>query len=186
MPSAKKGPNMTSTSTLHQRNQEFSANFTAENLPILPRLRTVILACGDSRVDPAHILGLELGDAVVIRNNGARVTTEVLHEIAALAFLVAKMDGDTPGPFEVVIVQHTQCGAERFADPGLQQALKSHLGIDVSPSAITDHHLSLKEDIEKLRQAPEVPPHVIVSGHIYDVKTGKLEEAVAPRNARPH
>ncbi|MBE9554394.1 MAG: carbonic anhydrase, partial [Proteobacteria bacterium] len=99
---------MSNTTTLLDHNRQFASDFSAADLPILPRLRTVVLTCGDSRVDPAHVLGLELGDAVVIRNNGGRVTPAVVHEIAALAFIVAKMDGGEPGPFELVIMQHTQ------------------------------------------------------------------------------
>ena len=92
---------MTSTTTLLDRNRQFARDFAASDLPILPKLRTVVLTCGDSRVDPAHILGLELGDAVVIRNNGGRVTPEVLHEIATLAFIVGKLDGAERSPFEL-------------------------------------------------------------------------------------
>ncbi len=76
---------MSNTTTLLERNRLFASDFAAADLPILPKLRTVVLTCGDARVDPAHILGLELGDAVVIRNNGGRVTPEVVQEIAALA-----------------------------------------------------------------------------------------------------
>lgn len=171
---------MSSTPTLVDRNRRFASDFKYHDLPILPKLRTVVLTCADARVDPAHVLGLELGDAVVIRNTGARVTPEVIEELAALAFMVARMDGDRPGHFEVVIVQHTQCGAERFADPMMQQALKTHCGVDVAPLAISDHESSLREDIEKLRIAPAVPGHVIVSGYIYDVAHGTIKEIAAP------
>lgn len=171
---------MSNTATLLDRNQSFAASFGAAEMPILPKMRTVILTCGDARVDPAHVLGLELGDAVVIRNNGGRVTREVLEEIATLAFLVKQIDPESQGGFELVIIQHTQCGAERFADPNLQEALKTHLGIDVSHSAIHDHEDSLKQDIERLRSAPEVPGNIVVSGLIYDVKTGAARQVVAP------
>ena len=171
---------MSNTKTLIHRNRQFASDFTAGELPILPKLRTVVLTCGDARVDPAHVLGLELGDAVVIRNNGGRVTREVVHEIAALAFMVAKMDGAEPGPFELIIMQHTQCGAERFANPDFQQMLKKHTGVDVAEIAITDHEESLYEDIEHLRNAPEIPGHIIVSGYIYDVQHGDIREVVAP------
>lgn len=77
-------------------------------------------------------------------------------------------------------MQHTQCGAERFADPNLQAALKNNLGIDVSAVAITDHDQSIKGDIERLRTAPEIPESIIVSGYIYDVQTGSVREVVAP------
>ncbi|VAW52297.1 hypothetical protein MNBD_GAMMA05-159 [hydrothermal vent metagenome] len=171
---------MSSTTTLLNRNRQFASDFTAADLPILPKLRTVIITCGDARVDPAHVLGLELGDAVVIRNNGGRVTQAVVEELAALVFMVAKMDGAEPGSFEVVIIQHTQCGAERFADPEFQKVLKEHVGVDVSLTAISDHEQSLREDVERLRSAPEVPGYVVVSGLIYDVQNGRIREVIAP------
>lgn len=176
---------MSNTTTLLERNRQFASDFAAADLPILPKLRSVVLTCGDARVDPAHILGLELGDAVVIRNNGGRVTPEVVHEIAALSFLVARMDGAERGPFELIIIQHSECGAERFADPDLQRALKEQLGVDVSSVAITDHELSLREDVERLRSAPEVPGHIVVSGFIYDVRHGHVREVIAPAALAP-
>jgi len=171
---------MSNTTTLLNRNRQFANDFSGADLPVLPKLRTVVLTCGDARVDPAHVLGLELGDAVVIRNNGGRVTQEVVAELAAMSFMVAKMDGEQRGPFEVVIIQHTQCGAERFADPGFQKVLKEYVGVDVSSTAIADHELSLQEDVERLRNAPEVPGYIVVSGFIYDVKHGHVREVIAP------
>lgn len=171
---------MSNTATLIKRNDGFASNFSAAELPILPKLRTVILTCADARVDPAFTLGIELGEAVVIRNNGGRVTQEVLHEIAALVFLAAKLDGAELGPFELIIMQHTQCGAERFADPALQAALKDKIGVDVSSIAISNHEQSLKDDVEYLRNAPEIPGYVVVSGLIYDVKNGTIQKVVAP------
>lgn len=171
---------MSSTPTLKARNTQFAKNFSANDLPIVPKLRTVILTCVDARVDPAHVLALELGEAVVIRNNGGRVTVEIINEIATLAFMVGVMDGETPGPFELVIMQHTQCGAERFADKGFQKAIRTKLGIDVSHSAISDHGQSIRDDIERLRNAPEIPNYVVASGFLYDVKSGCVEEIVPP------
>lgn len=177
---------MSNTSILLNRNHQFSKNFTEAELPVLPKLRTVILACGDSRVDPAHIFGLELGDAVVIRNNGGRVTQEVINEIIALTFMVAKMDGEKPGPFELILLQHTQCGAERFADPNFQRLLKEQVGVDVSSSAIANHEESLLEDIERLISNSMIPSYVLVSAYIYDVKTGIVHEVVSPKTLRQH
>lgn len=170
----------TTTTTLLDRNSQFAKEFTSADLPMIPKLRTVIIACADARVDPAHIFGLELGDAVVIRNNGGRVTQAVVEELAAMTFMVAKMDGVERGSFEVVIMQHTQCGAERFADPDFQKILKEHVGVDVSSTAIYDHEQSLREDVERLRSAPEVPGYVIISGYIYDVQHGSVREVIAP------
>lgn len=171
---------MTGTLTLLERNAQFAEQFRAADLPILPKLRTVLLTCVDARVDPAHLFELDLGDAVVIRNNGGRVTQAVIDEVAVLAFLVAKIDGDNPGPFELVLVQHTQCGAERFADPQLQQGIKQAIGVDVSAVAITDHEQSLVDDVERLRHASVLPGYIVVSGLIYDIKTGRVRQVIAP------
>ncbi|WP_162896820.1 carbonic anhydrase [Ruegeria sp. AD91A] len=158
------------------RNQEFSAGFDSAGLPILPKLRTVVLTCGDARVDPAHILGLELGDAVVIRNNGGRVTRAAIEEIATLAFLVSAMTEGREEGFNVILMQHTQCGAERLSNPDLQDALLKKLGIDVSEYAITDQESDLSADIKRLAAAPEVPDAITVSALLYDVATGKAQE----------
>ncbi len=171
---------MTSTPTIIDRNQTFAQSFSGQNLPPLPKLRTVIITCADARVDPAHTLGMNLGDAVVIRNNGGRVTASVIEELAATSFMVAQMDGDTPGRFEVIIVQHTQCGAERFADPNFQKTLKEHAGVDVSATAIHNHDESICQDIKRLKDAPELPNYIIASGFIYDVTDGSLREVMAP------
>lgn len=171
---------MSSTTTLLDRNRQFASDFAAADLPGLPRLRTVVLTCADPRVDPAHILGLELGEVAVIRNNGGRVTEAVVEEIATLAFMVAKIDGSEPRPWDLVLMQHTQCGAERFADPDFQRALKEHVGVDVSSMAIADHEQSLREDVERLRRAPNVPGYIVVSGYIYDAQHGHVREIIAP------
>ena len=170
---------MSNTTTLLNRNRQFASDFAAAEMPALPKMRTVILTCGDARVDPAHVLGLELGEAVVIRNNGGRVTPAVIEEIATLSFMVAKMTGGD-GSFEMILIQHTQCGAERFADPDFQQAIKDKLGIDVSQVAITDNEVNLREDVDRLRNAPGVPGSIVVSGFIYDVKNGRVREVIAP------
>lgn len=171
---------MSSTTIFLDRNRQFASDFAAADLPVLPRLRTVVLTCADQRVDPAHILGLELGEVAVMRNNGGRVTEAVVEEVATLAFMVGKIDGPEPRPWELVLMQHTKCGAERFADPDFQRALKEHIGVDVSSSAIADHEQSLREDVERLRSAPNVPGYIVVSGYIYDVQHGRVREVIAP------
>jgi len=116
---------MCNTSILLDRNRLFASDYSSTDLTPMPKLRTIILACVDARVDPAHILGLKLGEACALRNNGGRVTQVVIDEIGALAFMFAMADESEPRPFELVLLQHTQCGAERFAHPGFQTALKA-------------------------------------------------------------
>jgi carbonic anhydrase len=164
--------------TLVNRNNQFAETFEQGELPILPKFRSVIITCGDARVDPAHILGLELGESVVIRNNGGRVTPAVIEELAAMSFMVAKMDGDSPGPFDVMIIQHTQCGAERFSDFQFQKVLLSQVGVDVSDIAIHNHDESIINDVTLLRNSQMIPDYVNVSGYLYDVKEGTLAEVI--------
>ena len=171
---------MSNLITLFKRNKQFAKDFNTPNLPMLPKLGTVVLTCADSRVDPAHIFKLDLGESLVMRNTGGRVTQEIIKEIASIVFMVSKAGGDKSGSFELIIMHHTDCGAERFANPELQHALKKNMGIDVSSLAITDHEKSLYEDIECLRNSPIIPGYVIVSGCIYDVKDGSVREIIKP------
>ena len=113
---------MTKMSPLLERNEQFAATYTPGPLGP-PAAQVVIVTCLDHRVDPAIILGLELGDAVVIRNTGGRVTQAVIDDIAYLGFLVGRMaDGDAPAAsMEVAIIHHTQCGTGPLADPGFRR-----------------------------------------------------------------
>lgn len=101
------------------RNATFAANYNTPDMPALPKLQTVILACADARVDPAHVLGLELGEVVVMRNTGGRVTRAVIEEIATLAVISSTLiEGGAQG-FNLILMQHTQCGAQRLAAPDM-------------------------------------------------------------------
>lgn len=164
---------------LIDRNKWFAAAFDHADLSILPKLQTVIVACGDARVDPAHVLGLELGEAVVLRNNGGRATRAVIEEIAMLAFLVNTLTEGRETGFNVILMQHTQCGAQRLANPDLQKMLQEKIGVDVSDHAITDQESDLIADIDRLTAAPELPDAITVSALLYDVATGAARE-IAP------
>lgn len=161
---------------LIDRNEWFAAVFDHADLSILPKLRTVIVACGDARVDPAHVLGLELGEAVVLRNNGGRATRAIIEEIATLAFLVNALTEGRETGFNVILMQHTQCGAQRLANPDLQKMLQEKVGIDVSDHAITDQESDLIADIDRMTTAPELPDTITVSALLYDVATGAARE----------
>lgn len=163
------------------RNAAFAENFDQAELPILPALRTVLLTCADARVDPAHVLGLDLGEALVIRNNGGRVTRAVIEEIAIIAVLVRSLTDGRDADFNVILMQHTQCGAQRLANPEMQALIHSELGIDVSSYAITDQATDLLMDIDRLCQATEVPDTITVSAMLYDVATGAAQEMAAPK-----
>ncbi len=170
--------------TLIDRNLEFANNFKQGDLGILPRLSTLIVTCLDARVDPAHLFGLELGDAVVMRNIGGRVTDEVIEHIAILRALAGLVGA---GAIEVAIVHHTDCGASRFADPEVRQKLGQAAGtgeVAIKRLAITDPQISVAEDLDRLRAEPILPDDLVVAGYVYDVTDGHVHEAFAPASLR--
>ena len=173
---------MSGLQTLLERNQQFAAQYEG-NLAIMPKFPTLVLTCSDARIDPAHFLGLELGDALVFRNAGGRVTDDIEQEIGILWLMASKMAGKNFPGFSLAIIQHTDCGMERLANPQLADAIHNHLHIekdDIAEICNVDHGQSIRNDIERLRNSSLVPQQLVVSGHIYNVQEGTIAEVVAP------
>jgi carbonic anhydrase len=164
-----------------ERNQEFANRGGHQNPVSSPGRRVIIVTCVDPRVDPAHFMGVGLGEAIVIRNTGGRVTDDV---IADVMFLVARMEKRAPdgvANLDVAVIHHTDCGTKLLADPDFRGALASRLGIDEAPLAersVTDPAESVRHDVEAIRESPAVPDGVAVSGHVYDVETGLVTTVV--------
>ncbi|MFQ6030275.1 MAG: carbonic anhydrase [Dehalococcoidia bacterium] len=179
---------MTSDSfnALMNANRSFVEQFKLGDLAIRPNMSTMILTCLDARVDPAHIFGLELGDAFVMRNAGGRVTSGVMGDIGILGVLGGSMSGPPRQP-ELVILRHTDCGMARLTNLEMQQQVAERLGIsapEVAAMAIIDPATSVHEDIALLCQTPGIPDRLIVSGFVYDVSNGTIEQIVAPAPLR--
>ncbi|WP_025899589.1 carbonic anhydrase [Sneathiella glossodoripedis] len=173
---------MSHIDALKTRNQNFAASFTQRDLVPLPKLGMIIVACIDARVDPTTIFDLELGEAVIMRNNGGRVTAALIEEITALSFLVGRITGqDAPG-FHIMLMQHTKCGAQQFAAPDFQADIKARTGIDVTPSAITYPEQDLLTDIARLRDEPNLHGGLTVSAMLYDVETGLAHEIASTQS----
>jgi carbonic anhydrase len=175
---------MAELQTLVDRNAKFARSFNQGDLPLLPRLSILVLTCLDARVDPAHFFGLELGDAVVMRNIGGRVTDEVIEQIAILRGLAVAGGGTG---FELAIVHHTDCGASRFANPQARQKMGAIAGTGeaaIGRLAITDPRISVAEDLDRLRAAPTLQDKLVVAGYVYDVSDGHVREVVAPASLR--
>ena len=173
---------MSNTELLKARNESFAASFSEGDLAPLPRLGMVIVACIDARVDPTKVFGLELGDAVVMRNNGGRVTPSIIDEITALSLLVARVTGQDAPEFHIALMQHTKCGAQQFAAPDFQAHIKERTGVDVSASAITDPESDLLVDVGRLRDAQNLHGGLTVSAMLYDIETGHVREVMEPRS----
>src|SRR5579859_8179070 len=105
---------MATIDILKQRNTDFAAQRFAAGLPLMPKLKTVINGCADARVDPAHLLGLEPGEALVLRNIGGRVTPVTMREMALLS-MIAQVEGIGPvRGLNLVVLHHTDCGITRL------------------------------------------------------------------------
>lgn len=173
---------MSDFTQLIERNQQFAANYQG-NLAGFPQFSTIVLTCADARVDPAHFLGLELGDSLVFRSAGARVSRGFARDVGILWTMASRVAGDKFGGFELAIIHHTKCGFERLANADFQQVLNKNLGLDlaeIETLAISDHEKAIQEDIERLRQWGLLPGTLTVSGHIYDVDDGIVRQVVAP------
>jgi carbonic anhydrase len=181
---------MTKMTPLLARNKQFAATYTPAPLGP-PAAQVVIVTCLDHRVDPAITLGLQLGDAVVIRNTGGRVTPAVVNDIAYLAFLAGQLFSGqvaAEGLFEVAIVHHTQCGTGFLADPGFRHRAAEATGLPAAAleaSAVADPHATVKADAGLLLASPLLSPKVSVTGHVYDIATGRVTPVVDARHPQP-
>ena len=171
---------------LLERNDQFARAYSPVPLG-LPAARVMVLTCVDHRVDPAITLGLELGDAPVLRNAGGRVTESVIGEIAYLAFLGRRLFSvqlTEDRRFEVAVIHHTQCGTGFLADPGFRHQAAEATGLSeaaLEASAVADPHITVKADVERLLTSPLLSPKVSVSGHVYDIATGRVTSTVDAR-----
>ena len=177
---------MTRMTSLLDRNEQFARTYTPVALGP-PTAQMIIVTCLDHRVDPAIIFGLGLGEAPVIRNAGGRITPAVIDDLAYLAFLAEQLFGGQLTDdrlFEVAVVHHTQCGTGFLADPGFRHRAAEATGLAepaLAASAVADPHATVSADVERLLTAPSLSPKVSVSGHVYDIATGRVTTAVDAR-----
>jgi carbonic anhydrase len=159
------------------RNRAFAAAGGHKDAVVFPNLRLFVISCLDPRVDPAHFLGLELSDAMVVRNAGGRVTPEVIGDVAFIGQLAENVLADGP-LFEVAVIHHTQCGTAALADDTFRRRYAERIGAD--ESTLRDHPIldptaTVAHDVELLRSASAISPRITVSGHVYDVVTGLVQ-----------
>ena len=141
------------------------------HLSIKPKTKVAIVTCMDSRLHVAPALGLALGDAHILRNAGGRVTEDMIRSLV--------ISQQQMGTREIVVLHHTDCGAQTFNNEAFQEHLKCELGVDVSGQdflPFQDIDESVREDMKLLRECPLIPDDVIISGAVYDVDTGSMRE----------
>ena len=170
---------MTTLDMLAKRNSDFATHRFTPNLSLMPALRVAIVGCVDPRVDPAHVLGIELGEAAVIRNIGGRITPATLQAMGMLR-AIPQAEGMTPEiGFNLIVLHHTDCGITRLqAYPAM---LAAYFGIDtdeLATKAIADPYAAVALDVAMLKTNPLLPRDWLVSGLVYDVATGRIDTIV--------
>lgn len=163
--------------SLEQNNRQFVATFDEQHLPTEPQLKLTVVACMDSRLDIFACLGLEQGQAHVIRNAGGIVTDDV---VRSLAISQRKL-----GTREIILIHHTDCGMQMITDDGFRRELQEATG-QAPPFAIesfTDVDADVRQSIARLRSSPFLEHRDSIHGYVYDVDTGvlrRVEETPLP------
>jgi len=160
-------------------NEQYVASRRHTDLPVRPARQLAIVTCMDCRIPALPVLGLELGDAHVIRNAGARITDDVLRSLALSTHVL--------GTRNVLVVGHTRCG---LFDPAgnitaILTDLMGHLPFNQSWGTFTDPEQSIRTDCDRLLRWPDRPSDFEVAGLLLDVDTGSLTTVVPPRKASP-
>lgn len=184
---------MKTLDSLLERNQDFGAQQSAAGtlMPSLSdamlQVKGMVIGCADMRVDPAHVLGIKSGEAVVIRNIGGRVTPVLVEELGLLG-RIGQVAGKNPGgggEFHLIVLHHTDCGITRLV--GDPQMLAHYFQIEereVAAKSVPDPYASVTVDVAALRAIPALPAHWILSGLVYDVATGLIKVVVPPAPIR--
>lgn len=159
---------MTLADDLLHANATYAARFDASELQLRPLKQLAILTCMDSRFTAQGVMGLDLGDAHVIRNAGGRVTEDAIRSLVLSAALL--------GTRTCVVIHHSDCGLFNKSDEELRQRVADVAGSRATFGFLPFHDLaqSVHDDVAALRACPYLPPDYEVIGFTYDVRTGRL------------
>ena len=160
---------MSVTDQLLENNEKYAAGFTGP-LPLPPARHVAVLACMDARLDVHDLLGLEEGDAHVIRNAGGVATDDAIRSLAISQRLL--------GTREIVLIHHTDCGMLTFTDDEFKAGIQQETGLKPawSAEAFADVSDDVRQSIRRITANPFVPHRDQVRGFVFDVATGRLEE----------
>jgi carbonic anhydrase len=161
---------MTVTDELLGNNAEYASSFTKGDLPMPPGRHLAVVACMDARLNVYALLGLEEGEAHVIRNAGGVVTEDVIRSLAISQRLL--------GTNEVILVHHTDCGMLTFTDDQVKADIEADTGLrpHFALEAFSDLERDVRQSIARIKASPFVANKDSVRGFIFDVTTGKLQE----------
>ena len=161
---------MSVTDDLVRNNESYARSFTKGNLPLPPAKHLAVLACMDARLDVHKILGLEEGDAHIIRNAGGVATDDAIRSFAISQRLL--------GTTEIILIHHTDCGMLTFTDDEVKRQIEKETGIRpaFALEAFADLEDDVRQSIARIKASPFIPRKDRIRGFVYDVRTGKLDE----------
>jgi carbonic anhydrase len=160
---------MTVAQEFQKANDAYASSFGKGNLPMPPARHVAVLTCMDARLLPSRFLGLQEGDAHVIRNAGGRASDDAIRSLAISQQLL--------GTNEVVVIHHTDCGMLTFSNEDLRKKLKQELNADsehVDFLPFKDLEQSVRDDVATIKNSPLLLKNIEVNGFIYAVKSGRL------------
>lgn len=160
---------MTVTDELVGNNAAYVAGFAKGDLPMPPGKKVAVLACMDARLDPARVLGLEEGDAHVIRNAGGVASEDAIRSLVISQRLL--------GTEEIILIHHTDCGMLTFTDDAVKDQILAETGIrpDFALEAFPDVDADVRQTAARIKASPFVAKKTL-RGFVYEVETGKLRE----------
>ena len=161
---------MSTTDDLLKNNESFAQGFKKGDLPLPPARKIAIVACMDARLNPYPILGLELGDAHVIRNAGGVITDDEIRSLAISQHLL--------GTEEIMLIHHTDCGMLTFNDQEFASKLEEETGQrpQWDAQSFPDLDQDVRDSIRRIKDSPFIPRTDSVRGFVYAVETGELRE----------
>ena len=164
---------MSVTDELIRNAEKYAEQFDKGDLPLPPARKVAVVACMDARLIPTKVLGLEEGDAHVIRNAGGVVTEDEIRSLAISQRLL--------GTEEIILIHHTDCGMLTFTDDDFKRSVEDDTGIRPAwaAEAFGDIEKDVLQSIARIQASPFIPHKESVRGFVYEVETGKLREVDA-------
>ncbi|KAB1656317.1 carbonic anhydrase [Pseudoclavibacter chungangensis] len=154
---------------LLEHNHEYVASYTGDK-PLRPSKRLAVVACMDSRLDIFAMLGLDLGEAHIIRNAGGVITDDVIRSLTISQRML--------GTEAILLIHHTNCGLSTFTEDEFDERLLAETGARAhwKAESFRDVDVSVRESIRRITQSPFVAHTDNVRGFVFDVETGELRE----------
>jgi carbonic anhydrase len=161
---------MSATDELLANNERYAAGFDKGDLPLPPARNVAVVTCMDARLSPYVMLGLQEGDAHIIRNAGGVVTDDEIRSLAISQRLL--------GTEEIMVIHHTDCGMLTFKDDDFKEQIQADTGIKPawSAEAFSDLDEDVRQSVARIKASPFIPRKDSVRGFVYDVDTGRLRE----------